>query len=190
MAFVSITSFSLMLIERQGVRIAILAIQYAAVAWLSALALPPQVSAVKLVAGLIACGVLALTVAGLRTRSAISSEFVGRSFRALAGVLILAAAIGFGRSNWMRIPDISPEAIMAASVLMAMGLLQLGLSGTAMRIAIGLMTLLSGFEIAYSVVEPALVVLALLASVHIGIATVVSYLLLVAHPPDRWEAAE
>lgn len=69
---------------------------------------------------------------------------------------------------------------MGATILLAMGLLQLGLFGSSLRVGIGLMTLLSGFEIAHSVIEPALAVLALLASVNIGFATVVSYLMLVA----------
>ena len=59
----AMAAFFLIVIERLGIQIGILAVQYVAVAWLTSLALPPQVAAVKLVAGLIASGVLALTVA-------------------------------------------------------------------------------------------------------------------------------
>ncbi len=156
-------------------------------AWLTSLALPPQVAAVKLVAGMITCGVLALTVAGSRSPSESGS---GKAFRAIAAILIMGAAIGIGRANWMRIPDIRPEAIMAATILMSMGLLQLGLFRTPLRVCIGLITMLSGFEIAYAVIEPALAILALLASMHIGLAMVVSYLTLVAHPSGLAEGGE
>ena len=187
LALVAATAFALVIVERPGIQIAILAAQYASVAWLTSLALPPQVAAVKLVAGMITCGVLALTVAGRRSPSESGS---GKAFRAIAAILIMGAAIGIGRANWMRIPDIRPEAVMAATILMAMGLLQLGLFRTPLRVCIGLITLLSGFEIAYAVIEPALAILALLASMHIGLAMVVSYLTLVAHPPGLAEGGE
>ncbi len=187
LALVAATAFALVIVERPGFQIAILAAQYASVAWLTSLALPPQVAAVQLVAGMITCGVLALTVAGSRSPSESGS---GKAFRAIAAILIMGAAIGIGRANWMRIPDIRPEAIMAATILMAMGLLQLGLFRTPLRVCIGLITLLSGFEIAYAVIEPALAVLALLASMHIGLAMVVSYLAVVARPSGLTEGGE
>lgn len=187
LVLVAATVFALIVVERPGLQIAILAAQYASVAWLSSLALPPQVAAVKVVAGMITCGVLALTVAGSRSPDESGS---GRAFRVIAGILILGAAIGIGRANWMRIPDIRPEAIMAAAILMSMGLLQLGLFRTPLRVCIGVITLLSGFEIAYAVIEPALAILALLASVHIGLAMVVSYLALVARPSGLAEGGE
>lgn len=187
LVLVAATVFALIVVERPGLQIAILAAQYASVAWLSSLALPPQVAAVKVVAGMITCGVLALTVSGSRSPDESGS---GRAFRVFAGILILGAAIGIGRTNWMRIPDIRAEAIMAAAILMSMGLLQLGLFRTPLRVCIGLITLLSGFEIAYAVIEPALAILALLASVHIGLAMVVSYLTLVARPSGLAEGGE
>ena len=187
---VAATAIALVVVERPGIQIGILAIQYSSVAWLTSLALPPQVAAVKLVAGLIACGILALTVAKSRPAAESASGIAGRAFRAIAGILIMAAALGIGQSNWMRVPDIRPEAIMAAAILMSMGLLQLGLFRNPLRVSIGIITLLSGFEIAYSVIEPALAILALLASVHIGLAIVVSYLSLEAEPPDVVEGSE
>ena len=190
LVLVAATAFALIIIERPGFQIGILAVQYASVAWLTSLALPPQVAAVKVVAGMITCGVLALTVAGSRTPGGPASGIAGQAFRAIAATLIMAAAIGIGQSNWMRVPDIRQEAIMAAAILMSMGLLQLGLFRTALRVCIGLITLLSGFEIAYSVIEPALAILALLASVHIGLAMVVSYLTLVARPAGLAEGGE
>ena len=187
---VAATATALVVVERPGIQIGILAIQYSSVAWLTSLALPPQVAAVKLVAGLIACGILALTAAESRPAAESASGIAGRAFRAIAGILIMAAALGIGQSNWMRVPDIRPEAIMAAAILMSMGLLQLGLFRNPLRVSIGIITLLSGFEIAYSVIEPALAILALLASVHIGLAIVVSYLSLEAEPPDVVEGSE
>ena len=184
LVLVAATATALVVVERPGIQIGILAIQYASVAWFTSLAIPPQVAAVKLVAGLIVSGILALTAAGSRPAAESATGIAGRAFRLIAAILIMAAAIGIGQTNWMRAPDIQPEAIMAAAILMSMGLLQLGLFRNPLRVSIGIITLLSGFEIAYSVIEPALAILALLASVHIGLAIVVSYLSLVAGPPD------
>jgi len=136
---------------------------------------------------MITCGVLALTMAGSYS---LTDRGSGLAFKAIAAILIMGAAIGIGQTNWMGIPDISQEATLAAAILMSMGLLQLGLFRIPLRVCIGLVTLLSGFEIAYSVIEPSLAILALLASVNIGLALVVSYLTLVARPPSLTEGEE
>ncbi len=183
-------ALALIIAERPGLLIGLLAVQYGAVAWLSALALPPQVAVVKVVAGMITCGILALTAANSRMGEGPPEGIAGKAFRSMAAMLILAAAIGIGRINWMRVPDIQPEAALAAAILMSLGLLQLGLFRSALRVCIGLITLLSGFEIAYSVIEPALAILALLASVHIGLALVVSYLTLITRSPAGLEEGE
>lgn len=163
-------------ITHRTIRLLVLALQYAAVTGLSSIAIPGQIAAVKLVGGLIACGILGLTAAA-ETRQR-QPQVAQTRLRAVASVLVLVAAFGIGQSNWMGIPEISPEASAGATVLLAMGLLLIGLARTALGACLGLMTFLSGFEIAYSVIEPSLAVLALLASVHIGLALVVSYLML------------
>jgi hypothetical protein len=174
------TAILLSLLSNRIAQIATLGVQYVAVAWLSSMALPPQVAAVKLVGGLIACGILATTAARGEPHPVLSRATARTRFRIAASVLVLVAAAGIGQANWMQIPEIRPAAIRGSTVLISMGLLHLGLFGTPFRIAIGLITLLSGFEIAYSVIEPSLAVLALLASVHIGLAMVVTYLDLIA----------
>lgn len=166
-------------------RIGLLAIQYAAVAWLTGLSLPLQVAAVKLVAGMIACGILAVSESKQERplSQAVGREF-GTTFRLFASGLGLVAAFGLGQRNWFEVPDISEEAILGSTVLLTMGLLQLGLSGSPFRVCLGLMTLLSGFEVVYSLIEPSLAVLALIASIHIGLALVASYLGLVGATPE------
>jgi hypothetical protein len=170
----------LILVEARSVRLALLAIQYLAVALLSALALPLNVAMVKWVAGLMSCGILALTFSRLAgTREAPIQEVVpaGRWFRLLAILLVGSAALGLARTDWLGVPEVQPAANLGASLLMGLGLLQIGLSQARLRVGVGLMTLISGFEIAYCVVEPSLAVLALLGSIHIGLAMVISFLL-------------
>jgi len=185
-AAAGLTAALLILIERRLLRLGLLAIQYLAVALLSALALPLTVALAKWVAGLMSCGILAITFSRLAGRPEASAPEVvpaGRGFRLLAALLVGAAALGLARTDWMGIPGIDPAASLGASLLMGLGLLQIGLSQARLRVGIGLMTLISGFEIAYCFVEPSLAVLALLGSIHIGLAMVISYLLAAAPAP-------
>lgn len=171
-----LTASVLTIAERRTSRLIALGLQYIAVAWLCSLAIPGQVAAVKLVGGLIACGILGLTAASESQTDVEQPRMARIRFRAVASILVLVAALGVGRGNWIGIPEISAPANLGSTLLIAMGLLQVGLARRPIGAALGLMSFLSGFEIAYSVIEPALAVLALLASVHIGLALVVSYL--------------
>ncbi|MGH2619801.1 MAG: hypothetical protein ACRDHG_04420 [Anaerolineales bacterium] len=182
---VSVTGLLLTLLTGRVARIGLLAIQYAAVAWLTGLALPLQVAAVKLVAGMIACGILAVSESKMEHPPLqLAGREFGTTFRLFAAGLGLVTAFGLSQRNWFEVPDIGDEAILGSTVMLTMGLLQLGLSGSAFRVCLGLMTLLSGFEVVYSLIEPSLAVLALIASIHIGLALVSSYLGLVSATPE------
>jgi uncharacterized membrane protein len=61
-----------------------------------------------------------------------------------------------------------------------MGLLHLGIASHILRVIIGLMTFLSGFEVLYAAVEGSVLVAALLAVINLGLALVGSYLLIAA----------
>lgn len=171
----------LVVIDERRVQTVLLALQYLGMAWLSGLALPVSVAAVKFVAGILACLILAVSYIGYvrlnRTeyRGALPS---GRIFRLVAVGLVVAAAWGLGRSNWMGLPDLRGEAIQGATFSLALGVLQLGLFIDPSGVGFGLLTLLSGFEIIYSALEPSLAVIALLSMIHLGVAIVVGYLLM------------
>jgi hypothetical protein len=63
-------------------------------------------------------------------------------------------------------------------ILMSIGLLQLSLTSHPLRVIIGLLTALSGFEIIYAVIETSILVAGLLAVINLGLALVGAYLLL------------
>ncbi len=157
-----------------------LALVYVASTWLSAIALPIQVSAVKLVAGMMACAVLALSI----MRVGYESEIVAReglpsgvAFRVIAVLLVSASAWGLSERGWMLLPSgVSRVATLGAMLLLSLGLLHLGISEEPFRVGMGLLTALAGFEIMYVALEPSLAVLALVAALHIGISIIVSYL--------------
>ncbi len=169
---------SIVLAERR-VRLVILAVQYVCVGLLVAAALPPAVAAAKSLAGLTATTILWTAVllpsGGAAPHSRLQPERLHPMHWVAVG-LVGAATLATGSQSWMGGTGITSEAALAAATLMGLGLLHIGVAQGALRVGIGLMTTLSGFEIAYSFVEPSLAVTALLGAVHLGIALVVSYL--------------
>lgn len=179
---VALTGALLILSDNRRLLLATLAIQYVFVAWLVSLSLPLQVATAKLVAGLLACAIISVALANVGW----SGQFMtpetipsGMVFRTLAIGLVLLVAFGLGGDIWSTLPNISTFASYGATFLIALGLLQLGFHEESVKVGIGLLTIISGFEVAYTTIEPSLAVMALLATVHLGIAVVVSYLLLI-----------
>jgi hypothetical protein len=177
------TGALLILLDNRRLLLVTLAFQYIFVAWLVGLSLPLQVAAAKLVAGLLACAIIAVALANVGwTGQLLIPRTIpsGTVFRVIALCLVLMAALGLGDDIWRSLPNISTVASYGATCLIAIGLLQLGLQEESVKVGVGLLTIISGFEVAYTTVEPSLAVMALLAAVHLGIAVVVSYLLLMA----------
>lgn len=158
-----------------------LAGEYIALTWLAGLALPIQVAAAKLVGGMMACAILAMSVVRVGYESRLSEREglpSGFAFR-IIGVLLVSASIwGLVERGWTLLPQaVHPAAVLGAGLLLGLGLLHLGISEEPFRVGIGLLSTMAGFEIVYVVVEPSLAVLAFMTAIHIGIAIVVSYLI-------------
>lgn len=168
--------------NNRRVALGLLIVQYAAVTLLVTQFIPVAIASVKLAGGLIACSILGVTLARLpqaaKARGG-GSIPTGRSFRLISVLVVVVAGWGLSRDRWMGMLPLEAYASLGSALLMTLGLLQLGTSDTPFRVGLGILTILSGFEIAYASVEPSLAVLALLAIVHIGISLTVSYLILV-----------
>ena len=168
-----------------------LCVVYALSAWLVITSLPPSSGGAKFLAGLVACGIIYLGLSGSGWDEELDHDHpipTGKPFRIGASLLVLLAAIGLSGNVSTLIPDLLSYVAQGAMMLLVTGILILGLFDSAFRVGIGLLVLLAGFDILYSSVEPSLAIVALLALVHIGIAWVVSYLLLInpsALPHER-----
>ena len=75
-------------------------------------------------------------------------------------------------------------------LLIGMGLLHLGVTDQAMRVTIGLMTVLAGFEILYTAVESSLLVAASLATINLGLALVGAYLMIASEANEEENETE
>ena len=148
----------------------------AAAQWLSSSVL---YAGAYLVAGLGTCAILYIPVRG--------SEWIGsdvepripasRYFRLSGVLLMIIFSIGIQVSNNQLISQV-PQPIQYPAILMiSVGLLQVALFTTPLRVGVGIFLLLSGFQISYSQIEPSLAVVALLVAVNMGIAIVSGFLI-------------
>jgi hydrogenase-4 membrane subunit HyfE len=190
-----ITSFTLL--SKPDWRWSLLALylQYLGVFILVASAWSTVMAASRLVSGWIAGAVIGMALIGLpeaaqaqetgksdssRTggRSVPRDLLTGRLFRLLAAALVVLIVLSIFNPvmNWT--PGLSIGQAMGGLTLIGMGLLQLGFTARTFHTILGLLTLLSGFQILYSAVETSALVAGLLAVVDLGLALVGAYLLL------------
>ena len=176
---VTVTGVLLIVLRARRRRMVVLGIQYLCVAWLVTLDLPMGVALARLTAGVVATAILSVSVLSVQ-REAVGAGVSGRQPHALtwvAGGLVGVACLALGSSGWGGLPGVGRATTIGSTALLGLGLLQVGMADTSLRVGLGLLTAVSGFELVYGELEPSLAVTALLGSVHIGIALVVSYLL-------------
>ena len=184
-----VASSSLLVLVSQNWRRSILAlaVQYLGVFWLITLSLPVELAIVKLVVGWVAGAVLGASQLPETARN--GGSLSSQIFRSLAGifVFILAFTIYPFLATWI---NTRPEILQGGLILIGIGLLQLGMTTNSLRVVLGLLTVLSGFEIIYAAVEASVLVIGLLAVVTLGLALVGSYLLNVTSMDEPAEETE
>jgi hypothetical protein len=144
---------------------------------------PFGLAAVKLVAGWMAGAVLSAS----RPREDIKDEatpgFSGAFFRLIAAGLMLAlvfSTLPLAQSHL----STTPRLLEGGMILIGLGLLHLGMSTRPLRVVIGLLTVLSGFELVYAGLETSILIAGLQAVVTLGLALIGAYLLAVREMED------
>lgn len=158
-----------------------LALQYTGVFILVLLSWPVEMAAVKLVAGWMSAAVLGMALVGTQPQSAEAMQPgrpAGAAFRLLAAGLVVLVVFSVVDDAAAWVPGIRPEQALGALLLIGLGMLQLGLTAQPMRVVIGVLTTLSGFEIFYATVENSALVAGLLAAVNLMLAFIGAYLLM------------
>lgn len=87
------------------------------------------------------------------------------------------------RQIWL--PDAPEGVIFAVLQMVSLGLLVLGLTEDPLHTGLGLLMVLIGFGLFYSLVEPALAVIASLAAIELSVALVCSYLTIIETYPEE-----
>ncbi len=175
-----ITSAGLLIVRDWRWSIILLSVQYFGMFVLVLQHWPLGMASVKVVAGWMSAAILGMTRSGFPSDE-FDDESIwprGRIFRLFmaAMVVMIVAAVTPGVDTVMA--DAGYSITAASLILIGMGLLHLGITSYILRVVIGLMTVLSGFEILYAAVERSVLVAGLLAVINLGLALVGAYLLI------------
>ena len=184
-----ITSIGLLLTRDWRWSIILLAIQYLGMFILTLQHWPLGMASVKLVAGWMSAAILGMTRSGMPSLNFDEQSFWprGRLFRLLAASMVLLIISAATPSVDTIMADAGYAVTGGSLLLIGMGLLHLGITSYILRVVIGLMTVLSGFEILYSAVEGSILVAALLAIINLGLALVGAYLLVAENSQQEIE---
>ena len=181
-----ITSTGLLFVRDWRWNIILLAVQYLGMFVLTLQHWPIGMASVKVVAGWMSAAILGMTRSGLSNESSTEESLWlgGRLFHlfAAATVVLIVAVVTPSVDTIMA--DAGFPVTNGGLLLIGMGLLHLGITAQILRVAIGLMTVLSGFEILYSTVEGSVLVAALLAVINLGLALVGAYLLIASRTQE------
>ncbi len=200
-----LTASALVIFNDWRLNVAALAVQYVLAAALVAQIVVVQVAVVKALVGLLVVGILAYTgrevnfgrvrrpahARPLPETEAAASRLqfpTNYPFRVLAVVMFVVAAWYTASQPRFALPGLPPGVNIASYLLVALGLLNLGLTEEPMNAGMGLLTVLIGFEMLYAVFEQSLAVAALLAAVEFGVALAVSYLALLGYAASEKES--
>jgi hypothetical protein len=160
--------------------VACLAVQYVGVFLLVNTFWPVEMALAKMLSGWMAGVILWVAmsyVSDLWSESEKSIKF-GVIFRILAAFILSLAVTSLALQTQSWLSKISIPILWGSFIMIGMGLLQLSLTSHPLRVIIGLLTSLSGFEIIYAAIETSTLVTGLLAVVTLGLALVGAYLLI------------
>jgi len=174
-----ITSAGLLLYRDWRWGLGFLAGQYVGVFWLVYQHWPLGMAAAKLVSGWMAAASLGITLLNLPARPESEEKYwtQGRIFRIfMIGMSALLAVAAAPRLEAV-LPGLGNPVSMGGVLLVALGLIQLGMTTQVLRVILGLLTALSGFEILYAAMEGSILVAALLVVINLGLGLTGAYLL-------------
>lgn len=167
---------------------------------------PIELAAVKALVGIMICPVLFITARRVRwgqidedetdheppRRRSIIGWFIspGLPLRLLAASLTAVLAVSLALRNPLSIvgdPILSRDLTVATFGLLLLGLLNIVLNENPLKVGLGLLSLLAGFEMFYTVVDPTLTIVGLLGLTNLIIALAISYLTTAwaTHPPHE-----
>jgi hypothetical protein len=181
---ITVTSVGILLVRDWRWLIIFLAAQYFGMLILTLVHWPLGMASVKVVAGWMSATILGMTRSGLPREDRTEKQTTlphGRMFRLFAsGIVVVLVATATPRVD--AVMANAGFAVTSGSLLLiGMGLLHLGVTDHILRVTIGLMTVLAGFEILYATVEGSVLVAALLAVINLGLALTGSYLLIASN---------
>lgn len=157
----------------------LLIFQYFAAFWLAMARWPLAMAATVLVSGWMAVAALGMTHINIKVDPSSETSWPqGGLFRVLASGLVLLAisAVAGTQSSWL--PEGPLPLVWGALVLIGLGFLHLGMTLQPLKVILGLLTVLLGFELLYTIIENSVLVAGLLVVVTLGLSLAGCFLLL------------
>ena len=167
-----------------------LAVQYLAAFWLVTRHLPFVMGSAKLITGWMVVAALGMTRLGLPEAGDENQESFlprGQWFRIILVSVIVLVAAGATPRIESAIPGIGWQVIAGSLLLIGVGFVHLGLTSEPLNIILGLLTIVTGFEILYAAIESSILVTGLLAVTNLGLGITGSYLLIAGTTPVEVE---
>jgi len=176
---VLVTSTGLLISRDWRVALGLLGIQYVGAFWLTNQHWPVSMAAIKLVTGWMAITTLGMTRLNIKEVDENIEKLwpQGWLFRLFASGIITLIVITMAPRVEEIIPGIGLPVITSSLILIGLGMLHLGMTANPFRVSLGLLTVLSGFEVLYAALESSVLVAAMLSVVNLGLALVGAYLL-------------
>lgn len=167
-----------------------LAAQYISVFWLVSQHLPFVMGSVKLIAGWMVVAALGMTRLGLTHLDHEEEDTFwprGQWFRIILILMVALITAGATPRIEASIPGLGYPVIAGGLLLIGAGVIHLGVTSELLRVILGLLTLLAGFEIIYAAVESSILVTGFLALTNLGLGIIGSYLLVAGSTPIESE---
>jgi len=191
-ALLIFTSVGLLVSREWRWSIALLAGQYFAAFWLVYLHWPLAMAAAKLITGWMAAAALGMTQINVNSSHPKTTEYrpgetswpQGRVFRLFSAGLVLMAVFTTSRALTGWLPGVSLPDVTGSLILISLGLLHLGMTANPLRVTLGLLTVLLGFETLYAAIENSILVAGLLSAITLGLALAGSYLVALNAPEE------
>jgi hypothetical protein len=175
------TSTALLINRDWRISLGALAVQYLAAFWLVTRHLPFVMGSAKLITGWMVVAALGMTRLGLSTVEEEKEESIlpnGRWFRVVLMLMVALVTAGATPRIESAIPGLGLPVIAGSLLLMGAGVIHLGITSDTLNVILGLLTMLTGFEILYAAIESSILVAGLLAVTNLGLGLVGSYLLI------------
>lgn len=177
-------SLTIILVNRIRVAIGLLVVQYVLAFTISVSVQPLRSIGARLIGGVIVC--LILIIAERRFTQGVAfihTDALPRStwFRLITSIIVILVAWALAIQNENAIASIDSNVFRGAVFCVCTGLLMIGLYQTPLEAALGMLTLLIGFDLFYGGIEPSLAIIALLVSLQLIISLSTSYIMSIAH---------
>jgi hypothetical protein len=167
-----------------------LAVQYMAAFWLVTRHLPFVMGSAKLITGWMVIAALGMTRLGLPSAEDEKEESFlprGQWFRVILMCVIAFVSVGATPRIESAIPGLGWQVIAGSLLLIGAGVVHLGMTSDTLNVILGLLTMLTGFEILYAAIESSILVAGLLAITNLGLGIAGSYLLIAGTSPFEME---